>query len=85
MKADQVGTGIGKGSCQGVHRLHHQVHINGHGFAIGSLGMRLEGLANHGAKGEIGYVMVVHHVVVNPVGASGNHMAHFFTQTGEIG
>ena len=29
--------------------------------------------------------MVVHHVVVNPVGASGNDVAHFFAQAGKIG
>jgi hypothetical protein len=29
--------------------------------------------------------MVVHHVKVNDVGASADDVAHFFTQTGEVG
>ena len=85
MKANEVGAGIGKGCRQGIDRLHHQVNIDGHIFAIGGFGMRLEGLTNHGAKGEVGHVMVVHHVVVNPVCAGGNDIANFFTQTGKVG
>ena len=29
--------------------------------------------------------MVVHDVEVNPVGAGGQHVAHFFAQAGEVG
>ena len=85
MKADVVGARVGKRGSQGVHGLDHQVHINGHRHAGSRFGMRLEGLADHGAKGEVGYVMVVHHVEVNPVGTGGNDAAHFFAQAGEIG
>ena len=85
VEADEVGSCIGKGSGQGVYGLNHEVHINGHVLAIGCFGMRLEGLTNHGAKSEVGHVMVVHHVVVNPVGASGYDVAHFFAQAGKVG
>ena len=85
VEADEVGSCIGKGGGQGVYGLNHEVHINGHVLAIGCFGMRLERLTNHGAKSEVGHVMVVHHVVVNPVGASGYDVAHFFAQAGKIG
>jgi hypothetical protein len=65
--------------------LHHEVHIDGHIFAIGCFGVWLERLANHGAKREVGHVMVVHDVVMNPVGAGSNDVAHFFAQTGKVG
>ena len=85
MKTDEVCACIRKGRRQGIDGLHHQMNIDGHSFAIGGFGMRLESLTNHGAKGEVGHVMVVHHVVVNPVCAGGNDIAHFFTQTGKVG
>ena len=85
VETNQVGSCIGKGGGQGVYGLNHEVHINGHVFAIGCFGMRLERLTNHGAKSEVGHVMVVHHVVVNPVGASGYDVAHFFAQAGKVG
>ena len=85
VKTNQVGTGICKGGSQCIDRLHHEVHIDGHIFAIGSFSMRLEGLTNHGAEGQVGHVMVVHHVEVNPVCAGGNDIANFFAQTGKVG
>ena len=85
MKADQVSTRIGKGGCQRIDRLNHQVHIHRNRRAIGLFGVRLQSLADHGAKSQVRHVMVVHHVKVNPVCASGNHIAHFFAQTGKVG
>src|SRR5690606_4145535 len=76
---------IGKGRCQRIHRLHHQVHIDRHGHTCASARMGLEGLADHGTKREVGHVVVVHHVKVDPVRASVNDAAHFVTQAGEIG
>ena len=83
--ATTVGAGAAESLCERIDRLHHQVHIDGHIFAIGRFGMGLQRLANHGAKREVGHVMVVHHVVMNPVGAGSNDIAHFFTQTGKVG
>lgn len=85
VEADVVCSCLGKGGRQLVHGLDHQVHIDGHRLAFRRDGMRLERLADHGAKGEIGNVMVVHHVKVNPVSASCDNSAYFLTQTGEVG
>ncbi|MPN09176.1 hypothetical protein SDC9_156464 [bioreactor metagenome] len=85
VEADVVGTGLGKGGGEIVHGLHHQVHIDGHGLAIGCDRMKLQSLTDHGAEGQVRHVMVVHYVKVDPVGASRNDITHFFTQTGEVG
>ena len=41
VKADQVGTGLGKQSRQCVDRLHHEVHIDGHGHTRSGFGVGL--------------------------------------------
>ena len=85
VKADQVGTGLGEQSRQGVDRLHHQVHIDGHGHTRCSFGMWFQGLTDHGAEGQVGYIVVVHHVEVNPVSTSGDDVFHLVAQTGKVG
>ena len=37
-----------------------------------------------GPKVRLGDVVVVHHVKVNPVGTSGNHIADFLSQFGKV-
>ena len=59
---------------------HHQVHIDGGGHAV--LAQRL---ADHGANGEVGYVVIVHHIEVHHVGAGGQHVIDFLAKTGKIG
>ena len=85
VEADVVRASLGESSGQIVHRLHHQVHVDGHGLAVGRHGMGLQCLADHGTEGQVRHVMVVHHVKVDPVSASSNDISHFFTQTGEVG
>ena len=85
MKADVVGPGVGKGSGHGVYGLHHQVHVHGYRRAVGLFGMRFDSLANHRAEGEVGHVMVVHHVKVHPVGPSGNDIFDLVAQAGKVG
>ena len=85
VKADVVGAGIGKGGGQRIDRLHHQMHIDRHLAAIGGDGMRLERAADHGAESQVGHVVVVHHVKMNPVGAGGDDVFDFLTQPGEVG
>lgn len=46
--------------------------------------MRLDRLANHGAKAEVGHVMVVHHVKVDPIGTGIDDAFDFFAQAGKI-
>ncbi len=85
VEADEVGAGLGKGGGQRIDRPHHQVHVDRHGHAGGGLGVGLEGLADHGAEREVGHIVVVHHVEVDPVGAGGDDVVHFVAQAGEIG
>ena len=79
MERDDVGAGLGKHGHQAVHRLHHQMHINRY------LHMRPDGFAHQRADSEIGDVVVVHHVEMHQIGASGFNGPHFFTQTGKVG
>ena len=63
---------------QCVHRLYHQVYVDRSG------GVGAQRGTDHGAESQVRYKVVVHDVAVNPVGAGGNYIADFFTQTGEV-
>jgi hypothetical protein len=78
VEADQVGAGLGRRPGQRIDRLHHQVHVDRHRCRV--LAQRL---ADHRAEGQVGHVMVVHHVEVDPVGAGGDDVAHLLAQAGE--
>ena len=88
MKADVVCACVGKGRGHGIDRLHHQVYVHGYvdhvAVAIGLFGMRLDGLADHGAEGQVGHVMVVHHVKVHPVCARSYDVFNLFTQPRKV-
>ena len=85
VKADVVRASFGKRCGQSVHRRNHQMHINRHSHASGRFGMWLQGLANHGAEREVGHIVVVHHVEMNPISASGDDVFHLVAQAGEVG
>src|SRR3989344_3934627 len=85
VEGDDVGAGLGEGRGQGVNGLHHQVHVDGHLRAIGFDAVLAQGLADHRPEGQVGHVMVVHHVEVDPVRAGVDHVAHLFAQAGEVG
>jgi hypothetical protein len=55
------------------------VYVNRH------LDQRTDRLAHQRPDGQIGYVVIVHHVKVDQVGAGGNHGLHFFAKAGKIG
>ena len=57
------GAGLGEIRHDAVHRLHHQVHVERR------LAERPDRLAHHRPDGEVGHVVVVHHVEVHQVGA----------------
>jgi len=78
VKRDDVGAGLGKHRDQAVDGLDHQMHING------DLDVGTNSLTNHGADGQIGNVMVVHHVKMNPVCPCGHNIFNFFSQSGEV-
>ena len=62
-----------------VDRLDHEMNINRGGDAV---------LAQRGAyqraNGQIGDVMVIHHIKVHDIGARGEHVVDFFTQAGKV-
>ena len=61
------------------------MHVNGYGAAVCLDGMGFERLANHWAKAQVGHVMVVHDVKMNPVSAGRDNGFEFVPQTGKIG
>jgi phosphoribosylaminoimidazole-succinocarboxamide synthase len=80
VKADHAGAGFREIGNDAVDRLDHQVHVDGRGDAVVT-----QCLAHHRADGEVGYVMVVHHIEMHPVRAGGEHGVHILAQTSEIG
>ena len=85
VEGDDVGTGLAEGLGQRVDRLHHQMHVDRRRGSIRFHGVLLQRLADHRAEGQVGHVMVVHHVEVDPVGAGGQHVLDFLAQAGEVG
>ena len=79
MKTDNVSTRFCEVCDDSVYWAHHQVNVN-HGIRAGS-----DGLANQWPDSQVGDIMVVHHVKVDPVGSGCNHVAYLFAQTGKIG
>src|SRR3546814_15787751 len=63
MEADVGGAGPGDVGDDAVDRPDHQVHVDRRGHAV--LAQRL---AHQWADGEVGHVVVVHHVEVHTVG-----------------
>ena len=85
VKADVVRPRVSKHRRQRIDRLHHQVHIHRHRRAIHFFGVRLDGLADHRAEGQVGHVMVVHHIEVDPVGPGVDHAVHLLAQESKVG
>jgi hypothetical protein len=54
------------------------MHIDRHRLARGGFGVGLQGLADHRAKREVGHIVVVHHVKVDPIGTRSDDGLHFF-------
>ncbi len=79
MKGDDVGAGLGKVRHDAVYRFDHQVHIDG------CRGTGTDGFAHQRSNGQIGHIMVVHHVEMDPIGTRGDDVGNLFTQAGEIG
>jgi hypothetical protein len=85
VKADQVGAGVGKRRGQRIDRLDHQVHIDRHRRAVRLFGMGLQCLADHRSESQVGHIVVVHDIEMNPVGAGGKDGADLLAQAGEVG
>ena len=64
----------------GVNGGHHEVHVDGGRDAVVA-----QGLADHGADGQVGNVVVVHDIEVDDVGAGLEHVVDLLAETGEVG
>ncbi len=80
VEGDVAGAGCEKVTDHAVHRTNHQVHVDRGGDA-----MLAQRRADHRADGQVGHVVVVHHVEMDDVRTGGEHVVHFFAQAGEIG
>src|SRR5690606_32390791 len=80
VEGDVAGAGFQKVADDAVHRLDHQVHVDGRGDAV--LAQRR---ANHRADGQIGHVVVVHHVEVDDIGTGGENLVDFLAKPGKVG
>jgi hypothetical protein len=80
MEADQAGAGLGEIRDDPVDRLDHQVHVDRCRHPV--LAQRL---ADQRADGQVGYVVVVHDVEVDPVGAGLEDVVDLLAQSGEVG
>ena len=79
VEGDDVGTCLGEQRNERIDGFDHQVHVNP------DLDVRADGLAHQRADGEVGHVVVVHHVKVNQICAGLFDGAHLFTQAGKVG
>ncbi len=79
VKTDQAGAGLRKLRHQVIHRLHHQVYVDRRLDAVIT-----QCFANHRPDGEIGHVMIVHYVKMNPVRTGFQHIVHVPPQPGKI-
>ena len=79
MRRDDIGAGLHEGFKIGVHRRDHQMHVEG------LFRVRPQRLHHGRTDGEIGHVMPVHHIDMNPVGARLVDGANLLAELGEIG
>ncbi|MDT4859926.1 hypothetical protein FQZ97_944580 [compost metagenome] len=80
VEGDVAGAGLEEVADDAVDRLDHQVHVDRRGDAV--LAQRR---ADHRADGQVGHVVVVHHVEVDDVRPGGEHLVDFLAQAGEVG
>ncbi len=69
-----------KGRDEAIHRLDHQVYVQRGGDPVIT-----QGGHQHRAEGQVGHVMVIHHINVDHISTSGENGGHLIAQTGNIG
>ena len=79
VETDPARARIGKGDGEFVDRRHHQVDVDGSGDAVVA-----QRTADHRPDGEVGDIVVVHHIKVHHIGAGSEHGIHFVTELREI-
>ncbi|MNN56325.1 hypothetical protein D3C81_1712470 [compost metagenome] len=80
MEGDVAGAGLDEVADDPIDRLDHQVGVDRRADAV-----LAQGAADHRADGQVGHVVVVHHVEVDDVGAGGENLVDLLAQAGEIG
>ena len=78
VKRDVVGTGFGKHRDDFIDRLNHQVYVNGRLY-VGA-----NSLADQGADSEVGDIVIVHDVKVDPIGTGSDHIAYLLAESGKV-
>ena len=78
VERNPVSTRLRELRYEAVHRLHHQMHVNIR------LCIRANCLQHARADREIRYIMVVHHVEVNPVRPGSDDIANLFAKPGKV-
>lgn len=79
VKADDAGTCFCEIRYQAVDRFNHQMNVNWRGDAVFP-----QRLAHQWPDGEIWYIVIIHHIKMNPIRSSGQDRFDFFPKTGEI-
>ena len=79
VESDDIGTGFGEIRNDAIHGLDHQVHVDD------GIGHGADGFTHQRTDGQVGNIMVVHHVKVNNIGAGGDHISDFLAQFGHVG
>ena len=80
MESDDIGPRSGKIGDDPIHRLDHQVHIQWRSDAV--IPQRLD---DNRTEGEVGHVVVIHHIHVNVIGAGRKDCLHLRAQPGHVG
>ena len=78
MKGNDVRACFGEHRNQRIDRLDHQMNVNR------NLHVRADRLAHQRADGQVGHIMIVHHIKMHPVRTGGLDGTHFLAQSGEI-
>ena len=79
MHGDDVAARIGEGRQERIARLDHQVAIED---LVGAVAHRLD---DRRSEGNVGHIVPVHHVEMDPVGTGFDHGLDFVAEAGEIG
>jgi hypothetical protein len=79
MHGDDIGARFGERVEEMIDGRDHQMDVEGQGR------VRAQRLHHHRADRQIGDIMAVHHVDMDPVGARGLDRAHLFAKAREIG
>ena len=79
MEGDVVRACIDEVADDAVHRLDHEVHVNGRRDAVSA-----QGAQHRCAYAQVRHVVVVHHVEVHCVGTGIEHVSDLFPESGEV-